>query len=484
MSIMLKHKKIKNEWNGFQIYQGIVKGEDQIFLDSSKENSPFSQYSIIGVNPFLAIKYENGKIYFKDFTQESPNFRLQADKTDIFDCLNQIIQEYKIVNDTPYPFVGGALGYFSYDLGQEVENIVFSAETLVEIPDVYFVFYDNAVIIDHKLDELIVTGLNLLKPTDESISEIIEKIKAIDLVSPNALNSLQSTNNSTDGIIVEGNATKPVFKSPFSSDEYQAAVEKMREYIREGHIYIANMTHTFSSEFKRPGIEIYERLRQINPAPFSAYLPLDGFSILSSSPERFIEIKSGKIQTRPIKGTRPRGKTPEEDEFYKNELIMSEKDKSELLMIVDLERNDLSKVCIPGTVKVTELFKIETYATVFHLVSTIEGKLENGKTPVDCIKATFPGGSITGAPKIRAMEIIDELEKNKRNIYTGAIGYLGFDGNADFNIVIRTILLKDEMAYIGVGGGITWESEALSEYDETIDKAVALFKSLGADYVS
>ena len=286
---------------------------------------------------------------------------------------------------------------------------------------------------------------------------------------------------STEAVV---NSPKPVFKSPFSSLEYQSAVNKMKDYIREGHIYIANMTHTFSSEFNRPGIEVYEKLRQINPAPFSAYMPLEGFSILSSSPERFIEIKSGKIQTRPIKGTRPRGKTPEEDEFNKNELIMSEKDKSELLMIVDLERNDLSKVCIPGSVKVTELFKIEAYATVFHLVSTIEGQLEKGKTPVDCIKATFPGGSITGAPKIRAMEIIDELEKTKRNIYTGAIGYLGFDGNADFNIVIRTILLKDNMAHIGVGGGITWESETLAEYDETIDKAVALFKSLGADYVS
>lgn len=484
MSIMLKYEIIKNEWNGFQIYQEVANGQDLIFLDSSKENSPYSQYSIIGVNPFLTIKYEKGKIYRKDFTDIMPDFKMQADKSDVFEYLNQTIQAYKIVNDTPYPFVGGALGYFSYDLGQEVENIVFNAETLVEIPDVYFVFYDNAVIIDHKTNELIIAGLNLLKSADLSISEIIDKITSIEEHQKRKDNMTQSIKPRTDENRTEFDALKPVFKSPFSSLEYQTAVNQMREYIREGHIYIANMTHTFSSDFKRPGIEVYERLRQINPAPFSAYMPLDGFNILSSSPERFIEIKSGKIQTRPIKGTRPRGKTPEEDEFYKNELIMSEKDKSELLMIVDLERNDLSKVCVPGTVKVTELFKIEAYATVFHLVSTIEGQLEKGKTPVDCIKATFPGGSITGAPKIRAMEIIDELEKTKRNLYTGAIGYLGFDGNADFNIVIRTILLKNDMAYIGVGGGITWESETLAEYDETIDKAVALFKSLGADYVS
>ena len=201
-------------------------------------------------------------------------------------------------------------------------------------------------------------------------------------------------------------------------------------------------------------------------------------SIISSSPERFLSIRNGIVETRPIKGTRPRGYTFDEDEKNKKELLNSEKDKSELLMIVDLERNDLSKVCTPNSVKVTELFKLEEYSTVFHLVSTVIGEIKDEYNCIDCIKACFPGGSITGAPKIRSMEIIEELEGIRRNIYTGAIGYIGFDESVDLNIVIRTILMKENKAYFGVGGGITWESNSAYEYEETLDKAKALMEAL------
>ena len=204
----------------------------------------------------------------------------------------------------------------------------------------------------------------------------------------------------------------------------------------------------------------------------------EDFQVISSSPERFLSVVDGKVHTRPIKGTRPRGKNPKEDKENKEALINSEKDKSELLMIVDLERNDLSKVCTPHSVKVTELFKIEEYATVFHLVSTVEGRLKDGASSIKCIKECFPGGSITGAPKIRAMEIIEELEGLKRNLYTGSIGYFDIRGNCDFNIVIRTIIKKDNRAYFGVGGGITWDSNPEDEWFETIDKAKALMKVL------
>ena len=204
----------------------------------------------------------------------------------------------------------------------------------------------------------------------------------------------------------------------------------------------------------------------------------EDFQVISSSPERFLSVVDGKVHTRPIKGTRPRGKNPKEDKENKEALINSKKDKSELLMIVDLERNDLSKVCTPHSVKVTELFKIEEYATVFHLVSTVEGRLKDGASSIKCIKECFPGGSITGAPKIRAMEIIEELEGLKRNLYTGSIGYFDIRGNCDFNIVIRTIIKKDNRAYFGVGGGITWDSNPEDEWFETIDKAKALMKVL------
>jgi len=229
-------------------------------------------------------------------------------------------------------------------------------------------------------------------------------------------------------------------------------------------------------ETSKSSYEIYKDLRHINPAPFAAFMKLDGFDIISSSPERFMKIRDGRVETRPIKGTRPRGNTFEEDEKNKLELMNSEKDKAELLMIVDLQRNDLSKVCKPHSVKVSELFKLEEYSTVFHLVSSVEGTLKDEVDSIECIKQCFPGGSITGTPKIRAMEIIDELEGIKRNIYTGSIGYFGFDGNADFNIVIRTIVKVDNKVYFGVGGGITWDSDEEAEYDETLDKAKALIR--------
>ena len=268
------------------------------------------------------------------------------------------------------------------------------------------------------------------------------------------------------------------FTSNFEKEEYINAVGKVRDYIRSGDVYIMNLTQRFKCQVTRGGYDIYNDLRTINPAQFGAYMKMDKFEILSCSPERFLKVREGVIDTRPIKGTRPRGKNNQEDEKNKIELMHSEKDKSELLMIVDLERNDLSRVCKLNTVKVTELFEIEEYPTVFHLVANIRGELEEGKDIIDCIRVAFPGGSITGAPKIRSMEIIDEMEKVRRNIYTGSIGYLGFDGNSDINIVIRTIMLKDRNAYFGVGGGVTWESEEEFEYEETLHKANALMRAL------
>ena len=238
------------------------------------------------------------------------------------------------------------------------------------------------------------------------------------------------------------------------------------------------MTQRFWCYNEDDSFDIYKKLRSINKAPFSAYLNFEDFQIISSSPERFIQVFNNKAHTRPIKGTRPRGNNVEEDEKNKLELFNSEKDKAELLMVVDLERNDFSKVCKPHTVKVTENFKLEEYATVFHLVSTVEGELKEDVSAVRCIKECFPGGSITGTPKIRAMEIIEELEGLKRNLYTGSIGYFDIRGNCDFNIVIRTIIKKDNRAYFGVGGGITWDSNPEDEWFETIDKAKALMKVL------
>ncbi len=227
-----------------------------------------------------------------------------------------------------------------------------------------------------------------------------------------------------------------------------------------------------------PPYELYKRLRRINPAPFANYFNFDDVSIVGASPERFLKLRGDRVETRPIKGTKPRGKTPAEDKALGESLLQSVKDRAENIMIVDLERNDIGRVCRYGTVKVTELAILETYPTVFHLTSTVVGQLEEGKDRIDLLKATFPGGSITGAPKVRAMEIIDELEPTRRSVYTGSLGYLSFNGDMDLNIVIRTIVIKNGRAYFQVGGAIVYDSEPESEYIETLDKGRALMKAL------
>lgn len=444
-------KEIKTELDAFDIYSLFKKDRTASILDSGMGAENLGRYSIVGLNSFTAFKHEEDICTINEKKFEG----------DPFEELKKLIDMYKVENNTGLPYIAGAIGYFSYDLGRKLEELPVIALEEVKIPDCYFYFYDNAVVVDNLEKKTYVTGLGVLKSKEDSVKEI-------------------------EGIILKGDKVKydqliksnTEFTSNFGKDEYIETVEKFRQYIRTGDIYIANLTQRFCCETTKEPYEVYKNLRHINPAPFAAFMSVEDFSIVSSSPERFLEIRNNIVETRPIKGTRPRGKNPDEDSKNKLELINSEKDKSELLMIVDLERNDLSKVCKPYSVKVTELFKLEEYSTVFHLVSTVVGELKDEYTAVDCIKACFPGGSITGAPKVRSMEIIEELEPTRRNIYTGCIGYLGFDGNADFNIVIRTILMKDKKAYLGVGGGITWESIKEDEYEETLDKARALMRVL------
>lgn len=446
-------REIETALSAYDLYR-LFDHKDNIFLDSAKDPDRLGRYSIIGLNPFKKIIYENGV--------------LTADGSIIggepFDVLNRILDKYRVNNATKLPFIGGCIGYFSYDLAWDLEELPRINEAVLQVPDIYFVFYDNAIVVDHHRKKTYITEL---------VRSVVDTTK-LDMIETR----IHQGEPVTVGQMYERDVS---FVSSFDRDAYMGAVEAMRSYIRAGDVYIANMTHRFRGKSNRSGLEIYHVLRHLNPAPFAAYMPLDGFEVLCSSPERFIRVRKGNVETRPIKGTRPRGMTAEEDEANCRELEESEKDRSELLMVVDLERNDLSKVCRPYTVQVTELFEIESYATVHHLVATVVGKLREGQTAVDCLKACFPGGSITGTPKIRAMEVIEELERSRRNLYTGCIGYFGFDGGADFNIVIRTILKQGEDVEIGVGGGITWESDAGAEYQETLDKARALFRAVRSE---
>jgi para-aminobenzoate synthetase component 1 len=268
------------------------------------------------------------------------------------------------------------------------------------------------------------------------------------------------------------------FLSNFTRRGYLEAVRRVKEYILAGDIYQANLSQRFQAPLREHPWMLYRRLRRLNAAPFSAYFNLVQAQVCSSSPERFLRGDGVRVETRPIKGTRPRSPDPGEDRRLAEELAASPKDRAELSMIVDLERNDLGRVCSYGSVRVEEHAVIEHYATVHHLVSTVTGELHEGKDVVDLLRASFPGGSITGAPKIRAMEIIDELEPHARSVYTGSIGYLGYDGGFDLNVAIRTVIVKGNTAYFQVGGGIVADSVPEDEYQETLDKGKAIFQAL------
>lgn len=260
---------------------------------------------------------------------------------------------------------------------------------------------------------------------------------------------------------------------------YESAVRRAQQYIAAGDCYQVNLSQRYSAPCAGDPYALYRRLREISPAPYSAYLDCGDFQVLSSSPELFLRIRDRAVETRPIKGTRPRGRTPEEDAAHAAQLLSSVKDRAELLMIVDLERNDLGRVCEYGSVQVPDLYRLESYANVHHLVATVRARLRPEVSPLECLRACFPGGSITGAPKIRAMEIIEELEPVRRGVYTGAIGWVDGRGNAEWNIAIRTMTVKGGRVYFHAGGGIVADSDPAAEYEETLAKAAGMLEALG-----
>ncbi|MGL5664415.1 MAG: aminodeoxychorismate synthase component I, partial [Cetobacterium sp.] len=372
---------------------------------------------------------------------------------------------------TKLPFIGGAVGFLSYDLGNYIENLPRKAIDDLNVYDLYFGLYDCVIVVDHLENKTYIATPDIN----------IDKEKCLILQIENRI--FEAEQNGVDSICYEEKEVNPIkLNSNFTKKEFEQSVQKVKDYIRSGDIYQANLTQRFNGRTTLSSYELYRDLRKISPAPFGAFLNFDDFNILSNSPERFIKCIDKKVETRPIKGTRPRGKNKEEDLKLQEELKNSEKDRAELLMIVDLERNDIGRISKIGTVKVPELFVIEPYANVNHLVATVVGEIEDGKDAVDVIKATFPGGSITGAPKIRSMEIIDELEPTQRNVYTGSIGYIGFNGDMDLNIAIRTIVKKDDEVFFQVGGGMTWGSNPSDEYQETLDKAKSIMEALRGYY--
>ncbi|MGL5207435.1 MAG: aminodeoxychorismate synthase component I [Acidaminococcaceae bacterium] len=456
MQIRISEIKI----DAFAVLCGLRReGNNAFFLDSSLHVGEIGQYSFVGADPFLTFSCKGDNCCIKHRDGRKENFTDNP-----FLVLKRLLGRYSAPVHPKIPFTGGAVGFFGYDLCHFIEKLPRTAVDDIGNDDCFFAFYDGIYAVEVATGKISMIALGFGRSEEETLDKLENDLLAI-------------AGQSKERVISSKPGTK-TFDCNMTKPEYLSAVQKIREYIRAGDIYQANFTQRFSCPYHGNPLSLYETLRSLNPAPFAAFLDTGECVIASSSPERLAKVRNGVIETRPIKGTIARGKTAEEDEKQSLTLLNSEKDRSELLMIVDLERNDLSKVAQKGTVRVEKLFAIETYATVHHFVAVVTASVSPECDLIDCVRAIFPGGSITGAPKIRAMEIIDELEPTQRNVYTGAIGYLGFDGSMDLNIAIRTILIKDNKAYFQAGGGIVWDSVPESEYQESLLKGHILGEAL------
>jgi len=437
------------------------------FLDSALADPRLGRRAYMGSRPFLV------------FTARGRRWTVREGRAvthgvgDPFEQVRRLLALHRMEPGAGAPpFPAGAVGFASYEAGRLLERIRQARPPARGVPDLCFAFYESVIAIDLARREVSIAATGLTGPSARLGWQ--QRARA------EALSDLVRRAGSHTRARRRFALTTPLTPS-LTHDQYVTAVESVRDSIARGEIYQANLTRTFSACWRGDPFDLYRRLRAASPAPFSAYLNFGPVRVLSSSPERFLKVQESRAETRPIKGTRPRGASPKLDKAQALELVRSAKDLAEHVMIVDLERNDLGRICEPGSVAVPELAALEMFPQVFHLTSTVEGRLRRGLTAADAFRTLFPGGSITGAPKIRAEEILAELEPVPRGVYTGAIGWLGFTGNADLAIAIRTITLAGRSLSFGVGGGIVTDSDPELEEEETWHKAAGMLRALGVD---
>lgn len=418
-----------------------------VFLDSGYQQGGDARYDILACDPFITLTTQNA------LTEVCVRSGTRSSDEDSFALLKAILHRYEGPSVGGLPFSGGAIGYFSYDMARRLEKLPVLAKDAEHMPQMAVGIYDWAVVVDHAARRTCLVG----QGHDANTHARWEQLRAL----------FSAMGEPAPGVF---RVTSPVV-SNLDLPAYAAAFRRVQGYIHAGDCYQVNLAQRFCAEAEGDAWVAYQQLRHISPAPFSAYLNTPAAQVLSASPERFLHVKGRRVETRPIKGTRPRGTDPVQDLAYADALRSSLKDRAENLMIVDLLRNDIGKNCAIGSVKAERLFELESFANVHHLVSTVTGILAEGHDAIDLLRGCFPGGSITGAPKLRAMEIIEELEPHRRGVYCGAIGYIGFDGNMDTNIAIRTAVFSEGKIRFWAGGGIVADSEMEKEYRETWDKA-------------
>jgi len=424
-----------------------------MWLDSCQLGTETGRFDILVAEPYTTLVTCGGETVITTSAGSS------CSQADPFDLLRDVLDiDEHLCGDEDIPFAGGAVGYFSYDLARRIESLPQCANVDVAMPEMVIGIYDWAVVCDHHKERCWLVSYARNAETQTRWPALLELFSQSHQPPPR-----------------EAMRSHGAISANMDMAGYARAFQRIQHYLREGDCYQVNLAQRFVVDVNGDPFDGYLALRRHNPAPFAAYLNTPYGQILSTSPERFLKVHKRQVETRPIKGTRPRGKDAQSDHALKLALQRSEKDRAENVMIVDLLRNDIGRNCRSGSVKVPQLFTVESYATVHHLVSVIVGELREGSDALRLMHDAFPGGSITGAPKMRAMEIIEELEPSRRGVYCGSIGYLGYDGNMDSSIVIRTAVHSKGKLYYSAGGGIVNDSVCAEEYQETFDKAAAFF---------
>lgn len=440
----------------FSQYEYIIRKQEKHVLLESGRNG---RYSMVGIEPIASIIGKNQQCIIttaegKQVIAGNPLHTLKAYMKEMR------VQEYP----KEIPFSGGAMGYISYDYMRYIENIPSIAKDDLGIPDIAFLLFDDVAVYDHDKQQLW-----LVTHYEDDVENAKGQIEAM------KQQWTEEVHPCTSNKVLEKEEVETTVS--FTEAEFCEAVEKTKEYIAAGDVFQVNLSVRQSQTLQAHPMEIYQQLRQMNPSPYMAYLEMGDMQIVSSSPELLVKKQGEKLSTRPIAGTRSRGKNEAEDLALANELINHEKERAEHVMLVDLERNDLGRVSKYGTVAVDELMVVEKYSHVMHIVSNVCGEIETGKDVFDVIEAMFPGGTITGAPKVRTMEIIEELEPVRRGLYTGSIGWIGYNEDMELNITIRTLLAKDGVAHVQAGAGIVIDSIPANEYKESLKKGAALWKA-------
>lgn len=445
--------------------------QNAVLLESGRAG----RYTFLAYEPVATLRSQRGET-----SVSYPDGQVKSIVTDNpLNGLRELLSRYRAPSLPELPdFSGGAVGYISYEMNRFFEpSLPQLATDDLQLPDLYVMIMQDLLVFDHETREMIgLTHLSADDLSEEFYHQAVVRLeKRLELIA-----SLEMDHDDTDWEALRKRPLSAIVPASvsFAKDQFEEAVRRVQEYIAEGDVFQVNLSVRQSKPVQVTAPEVYDVLRKLNPSPYMGYLCFPEFQLVSASPELLVKVKGNEVHTRPIAGTRPRGLTDEEDEALASELIDNEKERAEHVMLVDLERNDMGRVCRFGSVEVSEFMVVEKYSHVMHIVSHVKGELAAGKDALDAIEATFPGGTITGAPKVRTMEIIEELEPVKRGVYTGSIGWFGFNGDIEVNIAIRTMVVKDGVAHVQAGAGIVIDSVPEAEYAESLKKAEALWKAL------